>query len=104
MNPNSRIVIAGIFTVVLLIYIIRLFYVQVINEQYKLSANNNVIRYVTDYPARGLIYDRRGELMVFYEAVYDLMVIPRQVKALDTAEFCRLVDVSKAEGQKVQPL
>lgn len=97
MNPNSRIVIAGIFTVVLLIYVIRLFYVQVLNEQYKLSANNNVIRYVTDYPARGLIYDRRGELMVFNEAVYDLMVIPRQVKSLDTAEFCRLADVSKEE-------
>lgn len=97
MNPNSRIVIAGIFTVVLLIYLIRLFYVQVLNEQYKLSANNNVIRYVTDYPARGLIYDRKGELMVFNEAVYDLMVIPRQVKELDTTEFCRLADISKEE-------
>jgi penicillin-binding protein 2 len=97
MNPNSRIVIAGIFTAVLFIYLIRLFYVQVLNEQYKLSANNNVIRYVTEYPARGLIYDRRGELIVYNEAVYDLMVIPRQVKSLDTAEFCRLTDVSKEE-------
>jgi penicillin-binding protein 2 len=97
MNPNARVVIAGIFTVVLFIYLIRLFYVQVMTDKYKLSANNNVIRYVTEYPARGLIYDRNGELMVYNEAVYDLMVIPRQVKALDTAEFCRLVDISKEE-------
>ncbi|MCC6384146.1 MAG: penicillin-binding protein 2 [Bacteroidia bacterium] len=97
MNRNKRIVIAGIFTVVILIYLARMFYVQVINESYKLSASNNVLRYVIDYPARGLIYDRTGTLMVYNEAVYDLMVIPRQVKSLDTAEFCRLLDITKEE-------
>ena len=61
-NPGSgqRFVILGIFTAVVFIFLIRLFYVQVLNDQYTVSANNNVLRYMTDYPARGMIYDRKG--------------------------------------------
>ena len=84
----------AIFLVVGFIYLVRLFYIQVIDESYTLSANNNVLRYVTQYPARGLIYDRKGKLLVYNEAVYDLMVLPTQVKQIDTAEFCRLLDIT----------
>lgn len=104
-NPGSgqRLVILSIFTAVVLIFIIRLFYVQVIEEGYTVSANNNVLRYMTDYPARGLIYDRKGKVLAYNQAVYDLMVIPKQVTALDTAEFCRLLDISKeAFEEKLQ--
>ncbi|MFM9007007.1 MAG: penicillin-binding protein 2, partial [Bacteroidota bacterium] len=96
-NPgaNQRLVILGIFTAVVLIFIARLFYVQVINESYTVSANNNVLRYLTDYPARGLIYDRRGKVLAYNQAVYDLMVIPRQVIGLDTSEFCNLLDIDR---------
>jgi penicillin-binding protein 2 len=83
-----------IFLSVGLIYLLRIFYLQVIDDSYKLSANNNVLRYVTDYPARGLIYDRNGRLVVYNEPVYDLLVTPRQVKDLDTLELCRLIDIS----------
>lgn len=77
------------------IYLLRLFYIQLIDKSYTLSANNNVLRYVTQYPARGLIYDREGKLLVYNEAVYDLMVTPMQVKDIDTLEFCRLLEITK---------
>lgn len=91
---SRRQTIIAIFVAVGLIFLGRLFYLQVIDDSYELSANNNVLRYVTQYPARGLIYDRKGELLVYNEAVYDLMVIPRQVKDIDTAEFCLLLGIS----------
>jgi penicillin-binding protein 2 len=96
---DRKIVIITTFLVIGFIYLLRLFYIQVIDRSYTLSANNNVLRYVTQFPARGLIYDRNGKLLVYNEAVYDLMVIPRQVKDVDTAEVCRLLDIT-VEGFK----
>jgi len=80
-----------------LIFLIRLFYIQVYNDSYKLDSRNNVLRYIVDYPARGLIYDRNGELLVYNQAAYDLMVIPRQAKAMDTVEFLKLTNINKEE-------
>lgn len=74
--------------------LIRLFIIQVVKDTYRLSAENNVLRYVTQYPARGLIYDRNGELVVFNQAAYDLMVIPSQTSKIDTGEFCNLVGIT----------
>lgn len=72
----------------------KLFYLQVIEDSYRLSADNNVLRYVTQYPARGLIFDRNGKLMVSNMAAYDLMVIPSQVpRDMDTTSFCRLLGI-----------
>ncbi|GAP43930.1 penicillin-binding protein 2 [Lentimicrobium saccharophilum] len=84
----------AIFLATGIIFLGRLFYLQIIDDSYELSANNNVLRYVTQYPARGLIYDRNGKLLVYNEAVYDLMVLPRQVKDIDTLEFCRLLEIT----------
>lgn len=92
---DRKIVIITTFLVIGFIYLVRLFYIQVIDRSYTLSANNNVLRYVTQFPARGLIYDRNGKLLVYNEAVYDLMVIPRQVKDIDTAEICKLLDITR---------
>src|SRR6187397_2978743 len=99
MNISSgrNTVVILIFLTVGMIYLLRLFFLQVIDDSYKLSANNNVLRYVTDYPARGLIYDRNGKLLVYNEPVYDLMIVPRQVKNIDTAQFCKLIGISPAE-------
>ncbi len=94
---NRKVVILGIILLVGLVFIIRLFFVQVINKKYVLSATNNVLRYVTQYPARGLVYDRNGILLIHNEAAYDLMVVPKQVKVIDTAEFCRLIGIDKQE-------
>ncbi|PCH95042.1 MAG: penicillin-binding protein 2 [Bacteroidetes bacterium] len=86
-----------IFITVGIIFLIRLFYIQVIDDSYKLSAENNVLRYVTEYPARGLVYDRNGKVMVYNQPAYDLMVIPKHVKTLDTLDFCNLIDITKDE-------
>jgi len=77
------------------VLIIRLFIIQVVKDSYRLSADNNVLRYVTQYPARGLIYDRKGKLIVFNQAAYDIMVVPAQTsKTIDTTSFCALLGIS----------
>jgi penicillin-binding protein 2 len=78
-------------------FIIKLFLLQVIQDEYKLSADNNVLRYVTQYPPRGVVYDRHGKLMVYNEAAYDLLVVPKMVKSFDTAELCRILDLTVEE-------
>ena len=94
---NRKFVVIGLFIIIGLIFIIRLFLIQIVADKYVLSANNNVLRYITQYPARGLIFDRNGKLLVYNEAAYDLMVIPRQVKNMDTAELCRLIGIDIAD-------
>ena len=81
---SRKYVVIAIFSVVVLVLLVKLFMIQCIDRSYKRSSDNNTLRYITQYPARGLIYDRNGKLLVFNEAVYDLMVIPRQIKNLDT--------------------
>ncbi|NQU35211.1 MAG: penicillin-binding protein 2 [Bacteroidetes bacterium] len=88
-------IIIGVFILIALTFIIRLFYLQIIDSSYKLSADNIVLREVREYPPRGLIYDRNGELLVFNEAAYDLMIIPRQMKNIDTSLICELTGIDK---------
>ena len=91
---NRKYIISIIFIVVGLIFIFRLLYLQVIDDSYLLSAENNVLRKNVIYPNRGLIFDRNNKLLVYDEAAYDLLVVPRQVKSMDTTEFCRLLGIS----------
>jgi len=91
---NRRLIIIVIIVVASLALIIRLFIIQVIEESYRLSADSNVLRYVTQYPARGLIYDRNGQLIVSNQAAYDLMVIPAQTGRMDTLQFCRELGIT----------
>lgn len=90
-----KFVIQGIFIVVALILLMRIFYIQVISDKYLLSANNNVLRKILIYPARGIILDRNEKILVQNEPVYDLMVIPREVTPFDTLEFCKLIGIDK---------
>lgn len=89
-------IITLIILIVGAIFIFRLFYLQLIDQSYKLSSQNNVLRFTTQYPARGTIFDRNGELLVYNEAAYDLLVIPRQVKNIDTLTLCRLLRIDIA--------
>jgi penicillin-binding protein 2 len=96
MNRNlseRKYVVIAIFVIVAVIFIVRLLILQLFDNSYILSAENNVLRKITIYPNRGRIYDRNGELLVYDEAAYDLLVIPRQVKELDTAEFCHILNI-----------
>lgn len=90
---NRTYIIGGFFGLVILIFIIRLFSIQVIDDSFKTSSENNVIRKQIDYPRRGLIYDRNKELIVYNEAAYDLMITPKQATSLDTALICSLLEI-----------
>lgn len=90
-----KFVVQGIFIAAAIILLVRLFYIQVISDEYLLSAENNVIRRLPIYPARGVILDRNEHILVQNEPVYDLMVIPKEVKAFDTIEFCNLIGIDK---------
>lgn len=84
---------------VIIVYFIRLFFLQVFDDQWEIRAKGNALRYVCDYPPRGLIYDRNGELLVTNAISYDLMVVPRKVKLSDTLmnELCKILDISPEE-------
>lgn len=82
------------------VIVMRLFYIQIIDPQYKRSASNNVIRYEIQYPTRGEVFDRNGKFLVQSKEVYDLMVVPREVKGLDTLTMCSILGVSTEEFSK----
>jgi len=92
---NRRIVVAAMIIVAALVLAVRLFTIQVVETSYRVSAENNVLRYVTQYPARGLIYERNRKLLVYNQVAYDLMVVPVQVSLLDTTEFCNSLGITK---------
>jgi len=93
---NRKYLIMALVVLASLGLLMRLFIIQVVKDSYRLSADNNVLRYVTQFPARGLIYDRNGELIVFNQAAYDLMVIPAQASKIDTGGFCTLLGITKS--------
>ncbi len=97
LNPysNRKYIIGGIFLAFSIIFAFRLFFLQIIDTSYRYSADNNSQRRITKYPARGIIYDRNGKIMVFNDAAFDLMVIPQQTKAFDTADLCRILEITK---------
>ncbi len=96
-NSEKRNIIYFIIILVGIIYLIKLFILQIIDVDYKLDANNNVLRHIIDYPSRGYIYDRNNKLLVYNEAAYDLMVVPRQIKNFDTLDFCNTLKIEKSE-------
>ena len=77
--------------------LVRLFYLQVLNDSFKLESENNAIKIKYDYPERGYIYDRNGNLMVANQPSYDIMVTPKETKPMDTIEFCTLLNITKED-------
>ncbi|MBK7311881.1 MAG: hypothetical protein IPI93_14185 [Sphingobacteriaceae bacterium] len=92
--------IGGFFILIVLIYIVRLFYIQLIDDQYKIGADNNALRKQTEYAVRGYIYDRKGKLLVYNEPSYDLMIVPRETKGCDTMGLCAILEITKQEYLK----
>lgn len=93
-------IIMGIMVMVLLVYLFRLFQLQVVDSSYRRSADRNALRQITEHPARGLIYDRNDSLLVYNDAAYDLMVVPKELRTFDTLELCNLLEISKEELMK----
>ena len=92
---KRKYLIIGVFVTVGVIFTVKLFNIQVLDPTYKQNATNNVLREVVQYPARGLIYDRNGQLMVYNKPAYDLLVTPRETEKFDTVYFCELLEISK---------
>ncbi|NNT70671.1 penicillin-binding protein 2 [Flavobacterium sp. IMCC34852] len=95
-----KVLLPTIIFVVTILLVTRLFYLQVIDDSLKLKSDNNAIKIKYDYPERGYIYDRYGKLLVANQPSYDIMVIPKDVKDLDTTEFCTLLNITKEEFLK----
>ncbi|MDR2384048.1 MAG: penicillin-binding protein 2 [Tannerella sp.] len=94
-NYNRRYMIAGAVIVLIVVLVIRLFFLQIISSDYKRWADNNAFQERTLYPSRGIIYDRNGKLLVYNQPSYDVMVIMREVEPFDTLDFCKTLNITK---------
>ena len=95
---RRRFVISGIAIVIVLTYIIRLFYLQIIDQSTKDQADNNALVKQTIFPSRGLIYDRNGELLVFNQPIYEITMTMRDMGAnWDTVAFCKCLQITRQE-------
>ena len=100
LNLTKRLIIVIIFVGVIVLYWLRLFYIQIIDDKYRVDASNNAFRYKIQYPGRGLMYDRNGELFVYNEQIYDLMVVPMQIEDdMNWDLLSRLLRLSPEECQ-----
>jgi penicillin-binding protein 2 len=97
MLENRRFVIIGFFILVGVIYLMRLFYLQVLDETYSIESSSNSIKRVIEIPFRGQIYDRYGKLIVYNTPVYDLLVTPSKVRVEDTLRFCSVLGIERRE-------
>lgn len=89
--------IGGIALIIVLCYIVRLAFLQLSDGEYKTKADSNAFLNNVIFPTRGVIYDRNGELLVFNQPAYDIMVVMREVEDLDTLDFCQTINISKEE-------
>jgi penicillin-binding protein 2 len=92
---KRRYVIGGAVVLLVIIFIIRLFSLQIIESDYKVWANSNAFLKKTLYPSRGMIYDRNGKLLVYNQPAYDVMLVMREIQAFDTLDFCRTLGITK---------
>ena len=99
MLENRRYVIGGSVVLVILIFIIRLFFLQIVENDYKAWADSNAFLKKTLYPSRGIIYDRNGKLLVYNQPSYEVMLIMREVQKhpFDTLDFCNILNIKKEQ-------
>ena len=93
-----RYVIGGVALLIVVIYIIRLFMLQITSDDYKKSADSNAFLKKIEYPSRGGIYDRNGKLLVYNQPAYDIMVVMNEAKDhLDTLDFCETLNITRED-------
>ncbi len=97
---KRKYIIGGFIVVIALIYLVRLFDLQIQDSRYKASADSNAFLKKTVYPSRGLMYDRNGELVVYNQPAYDVMLIHRDVQPFDTLDFCRTLNITPEDLAK----
>ena len=94
---QRKFVIGGVVVFVIFIYIIRLFSLQLMSDDYKKNADSNAFRKDIQYPSRGLILDRKGRLMVYNEPSYNIMVVMNDQRGIDTVDFCETMNMTVNE-------
>lgn len=94
---NRKYVIGGLMILVVLIYILRLFSLQILDNSYQDKADSNAYLKQIEFPARGLIKDRNGKILVFNKPSYDVMMVVREMKQFDTLNFCKLLNINQEE-------
>lgn len=94
---KRKYVIGGFITLIVIIYVVRLFGLQVGDVKYKESADSNAFLRRVIYPSRGLIYDRNDRLVVFNKPAFDIMIIPKDVGDFDTLMLCNALDITKEQ-------
>ena len=92
LNRKNKLL-AGLLTVAVIL-LSKLFYIQIVNNRYKIDASNNSMVYSIIYPTRGIIYDRNGKILVGNKVAYDLLVTPKEVEKFDTLTLCEILDIS----------
>lgn len=97
---NRRYVIIGAVVLLVIVFIIRLFYLQVVENDYKAWADSNAFLKKTLLPSRGIIYDRNGKLLVYNQPAYEVMLIMREVQPFDTLDFCNILSITKEQFEK----
>ena len=96
----KKLLLSSIIVIIGIVFIGRLSYLQIFSFSPDQALDDPAIKRIYDYPERGYIYDRNGELLVGNDPAYDVMVIPREVRALDTLEFCGLLGIDKKKFKK----
>ena len=94
-REKRKYVIGAVATGIVLIYIVRLFTLQIMSDDYKKNADSNAFRKEIQYPSRGLILDRKGRLLVYNESSYNIMVVMNDQRGIDTLDFCQTVGITK---------
>ena len=97
---KRKYVIAGAVICVVLVYLLRLFSLQIMSEDYKKNADSNALLKQIQYPARGTISDRNGKLMVYNQPAYDVMVVMMEQKGVDTLDLCQSLGITKEFYEK----
>ena len=97
---NRKFVIGGIVLTIVVVYIVRLAFLQLMSEDYKANADSNAFLNNVVFPSRGVMYDRNGKLLVYNQPAYDIMVVMREVHDLDTLDFCHTLGITKEEFDK----
>lgn len=93
---NRRYVIGGVAIVIVFIYLVRLFTLQLMSDDYKKNADSNAFLKKVEYPSRGAITDRNGKLLVYNQPAYDIMVVMNEESGrLDTLDFCQSLGITK---------
>ena len=93
---NRRFVIGGVALAIVIVYIVRLFTLQLLSDDYKKNADSNAFLKKIEFPSRGIMTDRHGRLMVYNQPAYDIMVVMSEESGrLDTTEFCTALGITK---------